>query len=107
MEVGKTPDNLFLQYLKTKKLGSVICSSPSETRPLCYDPYSFKFLKPRPCPPRQNTLCPFQEFLSRTENDVLESSQGGGGWGEVENGWEEGNRIKIPINGSSVTSKLR
>lgn len=25
--------------------------------------------------------------------------------GEVEKEWEEGNRIKVPINGSSVTSK--
>lgn len=73
MEV-ETLDNLFSQYLKTKKLSSVICSSASETRPHCYDPHSFKFLKPRHCPPRQNTLCPFQEFLSRTKNDVLESS---------------------------------
>lgn len=70
----ETPDNLFSQYLKTKKLSPVICSSASETRPHCCDPYSFKFLKPRHCPLRQNTLCPFQEFLPGSKNDVLESS---------------------------------
>lgn len=46
----ETPDNLFSQYLKTKKLSSVICSSASETRPHCCDSLLFQVSEAKALP---------------------------------------------------------